>query len=108
MAEAKLFYATAPDQATASKIAEILVSERLAACVNVLPGMTSVYEWQGKIEKSREVAMIIKSTEARAKDLLARFIALHPYETPAIVALELDSTGSSSAFLDWIALSTTS
>ena len=106
MTEAKLFYATAPDEETASRIAEALVTEGVAACVNILPGMTSIYAWQNKIEKSAEVAMIVKSTAAKAADLVARFMTLHPYETPAIIALHVDAAHSSEAFLNWIAYST--
>ena len=82
-----------------------LVEERLAACVNVLPGATSIYRWREAVEESEEALGLVKTTAARLRLLEARVRELHPYEVPEILALE--SAGGSSAFLDWIRNSVT-
>jgi len=88
------------DVRQARAIARALVEERLAACVNVLPGATSVYRWQGKVEESREVLLLIKSTTARARRLEARVKALHAYELPEVLTLKV--AGGSAAYLRWL------
>jgi len=95
------YYGTAPDTATAEAIAAALINERLAACVNLLPGMQSFYRWQGRVEQASEVAMIIKTVQDHRAALIARFIALHPYDCPALV--EIPVTSGAPAFLAWIA-----
>lgn len=101
MSDVRLYYGTTPDEATARSIAAALIEARLAACVNLLPGMQSIYRWQGRVEQASEVAMVIKSTRDHGPALIARFAALHPYECPAL--LELPVTGGAPAFLAWIA-----
>ena len=96
-----LCLSTCPDRATAERLAESLVSERLAACVNVLPGMRSTYRWQGTLEQADEVLMMIKTTRARYPALQARLPELHPYELPELVAVEACS--GLPAYLDWVA-----
>jgi periplasmic divalent cation tolerance protein len=78
-----------PDADTAQKIARALVERRLAACVNVLAPCQSVYSWQGEVEDSNEIPLLIKTTAARYGALEAAITALHPYEVPEIVALPL-------------------
>ncbi len=78
----------APDAAVAALIARTLVEERLAACVNVLAACESIYRWEGKIEQSSEVPLIIKTTRRRWPALQTRFCELHPYEVPELIALE--------------------
>ncbi len=78
---------TFPDVAAARAAAEVLVSERLAACVNLLPGVESIYRWESKVEHSAEVLAVIKTTAARYADMEQRLRALHPYEVPEIIAL---------------------
>jgi len=90
-----------PDAATAARIAEALVDERLAACVNVLPGVASVYRWQGRVDQANEVLLIIKSTRARLQALTARVVELHPYELPELVAVDI--AGGLPGYLAWIA-----
>lgn len=77
-----------PDADTAHRIAEALVTERLAACVNVLAACRSVYRWQGAVERADEVPLLIKTTVAAQPALARRLRELHPYEVPEIVAWE--------------------
>ena len=77
---------TCPDQAVANRVAEALVRERLAACVNQIAGVTSLYLWKGGLEQDSEILLLIKTTDARFDALAARLRELHPYELPEIVA----------------------
>ena len=95
---------TAPDEGIAATLARTLVEERLAACVNVIPGARSFYRWQGALQDDSEVVLIIKSQRNRSQALAARIKDLHPYELPEV--LELPVCGGSSAYLDWIATET--
>ena len=92
---------TCPDAATAARIAAALVDERLAACVNVLPGVESVYRWEGRVERASEVLLLIKSTRDRLQALTARVVELHPYELPELVAVDI--AGGLPGYLAWIA-----
>jgi len=94
-------FCTCPDRPVADRLAEALVAERLAACVNVVPGLHSVYRWQGAIERSDETLLLIKTTRAGLPALSARIVELHPYELPEVVAVEV--AGGLSAYLDWVA-----
>ena len=85
--------------ADAAAIARTLVDERLAACVNILPPMTSVYRWQGKVEQEREQQIVIKTAQDRVWALQARLRQLHPYELPEF--LVLDATASD-AYFAWV------
>jgi periplasmic divalent cation tolerance protein len=78
---------TFPDMETARRIGRMLVEEGLSACVNVLPGMQSVYQWEGKVESAEEALAMMKTTEKAYPRLEAMLKKLHPYETPEIVAL---------------------
>jgi periplasmic divalent cation tolerance protein len=93
-------YIVAADMAEADRIAEALVAERFAACVNILGGIRSVYRWQGAVERAEEVALIAKSTAGLFERLAARVRELHSYDTPAIVAWPI--VGGDAAYLDWI------
>ena len=97
----RLVLSTCPDAQTADRLATALVDERLAACVNVLPGVHSTYRWQGTVERSEEVLLLIKTTADRQDELAARLQALHPYELPEAVAVV--ATGGLAAYLDWVA-----
>lgn len=92
---------TCPDQTIAERIAETVVGERLAACVNIVPGLTSIYRWEGRIQHDAEWLLLIKTRQAVYSRLEARIRALHPYQVPEIIALPIQ-TGSA-AYLDWIA-----
>lgn len=101
-----LCLSTAPDLATARMLADALVGERLAACVNLLPGLQSVYRWQGQVERGEEVLLLIKTTCTCLPALQARIVALHPYELPEVLAVE--SAGGLPACLDWVVSETRS
>ena len=93
-------YSTAPDSATAEKIAHQLVATETAACVNILGTIHSIFRWEGAIEASHEVAMLVKTTKHLAKEVEYIIKGLHPYQTPAIVGWEVDE--GSADFLQWI------
>src|SRR6266550_9269647 len=80
---------TAASVEEATKIAEVLVNSKLAACVQVLPEMHSIYLWKGEVERAREVLMIAKTTSAKFEGLQNRVCAIHSYETPEIIALPI-------------------
>ena len=84
----------------ASKIARSLVEERLAACVNIVPGVRSIYRWQGAVEDESEVLVLIKASADSLEDLEKRVLALHSYEVPEILALPIDR--GSEAYLAWL------
>ena len=94
-------FSTCPDADSAGRIATALVDERLAACVNVLPGVRSTYRWQGRLQQADEVLLVIKTTADRYPALQARLPELHPYELPELVAVEACS--GLPAYLDWVA-----
>ena len=93
-------YITCPTLAEAERIGRALVEERLAACVNLLPGMRSLYRWQGRIDTADEVVLIAKTLRTRAVPLTKRVIALHPYSCPCVVLLPV--VGGSAAYLRWL------
>lgn len=92
---------TFPDLATGERIARALVEARVAACVKLLPGATSVYRWQGRVEMSAEVQGFIKTCRDRLDALKALIRKLHPYEVPELVAVE--AVGGLPAYLHWVA-----
>jgi len=91
---------TAPDGAVAKRIAETLVGEGLAACVNLLPGISSVYRWHGSLERAEETLLIAKTTAALVDSLEKRLGEVHPYEVPECIALE--PTNAAPAYLRWV------
>lgn len=95
-----LVYVTVPTPADAAQIAETVVADRLAACANILPQMTSVCHWEGKIQSSPEVAVILKTRQELFPALEARIRELHSYQVPCIVALPVSA--GHGPFLDWI------
>jgi len=84
----------------AESIAEAIVQERLAACVNIVPAITSIYRWQGEVHRDGEVLLIAKSRPGLFDPLVARVKKLHSYEVPEIIALPI--TAGSKAYLKWI------
>jgi periplasmic divalent cation tolerance protein len=91
---------TAPDLAAAARLAKSLVEEGLAACANVVPGVRSIYRWQGEIHDDAEVLLIAKTAASRLSALTARVVALHPYELPEVLALPV--AGGSEPYLAWV------
>jgi len=92
---------TAPDEAKASSIAEKLVTERLAACVNIVESVKSIYIWDGSLQRDTECLMVIKSDRAVINRLKERILGLHPYDTPEVIALPIED--GVEAYLSWLA-----
>ena len=93
-------YITAPSEGVAESIASELVGSGSAACVNITPGIKSVYKWKGAIEKDAEVLMMVKTTRNQLKTIEAKVNKLHPYDTPELIVLDI--VGGSKEYLDWI------
>lgn len=104
MNQAFVVLTTLPEYADALKLAEALVGEKLAACVNILPAMTSIYEWKGRLEKGQEHLLLIKTSSERYPALEAYLRRSHPYELPEIIALPVEA--GLSAYVDWICVQT--
>ncbi len=102
MGDVRWIYTTWPSAEAAADAARTLVGERLAACANVIPGALSVFWWQGEVQAEPEAVMVLKTRWDRARALRERLIALHPYDTPAFVALDVDEARSHPDFLDWV------
>ncbi|WP_413288619.1 divalent-cation tolerance protein CutA [Bdellovibrio sp. HCB337] len=98
--EIRLFYVTCPSQDVARKISSKLLNEGLVACANILPGMESIYWWEGKIETSQEVVLILKATDVQSSRIIARVESLHPYNTPCILSLPVEK--GSEAYVRWL------
>ena len=96
-----LIYTTFPSKGEAKKAGRALVESGMVACVNIFPKMTAFYIWQGKLEESREAAMLIKTARERSAEVLAEVKRLHPYSLPARLVLAVEGGGDD--FLDWIA-----
>lgn len=99
-ADVAVVYVTAPSADVAKTIATHLVNDRLAACVNIVPGITSVYRWQGKVESEAEVLMLIKARRAALPALTAAVKQAHPYDEPEVLAVP--SVGGSETYLKWV------
>jgi periplasmic divalent cation tolerance protein len=98
--EALLVLVTVPNRETADKLGEALVGERLAACVNVVAGVRSIYRWKGAVERDDELLCICKTTRDGFERLRARVVELHPYELPEVIALPVEH--GHAPYLDWI------
>ncbi len=96
-----LIYTTFGSAADAKRVGRALVESGVAACVNIFPGMISVFEWEGALDEADEVAMLIKTRSGLKQETLEAAEQLHPYDTPALLVLE--TSGGSDAFADWIA-----
>lgn len=93
-----------PDALSAQKLARQLVEQNLAACVNILDGIESIYRWQGAVEMANECCLLIKSTQARYTELEAAIKSAHPYQVPEIIALPIVAAWP--PCLEWIATET--
>ena len=102
--QALLIFTNLPDEASAQALATALVSERLAACVNILAPCRSTYRWQGAIENAQETPVLIKTTESRYAALEAAIRARHPYELPEIIAVPV--AHGLPDYLSWVAAET--
>ncbi len=99
-AEAIVVIMTAASLDEAGSIAEMLVSARLAACVQILPEIESVYRWQGEVKREKEILILAKTVATRFAELESKVRALHSYETPEIIALPI--TAASEPYLKWL------
>ena len=95
-----LAFTTCPDEASALAIATALVQERLATCVNRIGGVRSTYIWDAHLQDEAEILLIMKTTAGRLDELRERLIALHPYELPEWVTIEV--AGGNERYLDWV------
>lgn len=97
-------FVTCKDRRQATAIAKALVTEKLAACVNIVGGVASIYAWEGKVEEGREVMLLIKSRSSLSKRLTARVRALHSYSVPEVVTIPIASGNPD--YLRWVREST--
>jgi periplasmic divalent cation tolerance protein len=100
MTDALIVFCTCSSREEALKLAHGIVSEDVAACVNILPGGESVYRWQGKIESATEVLLLIKTTHAQFEKLRELIARLHSYETPEVIAVPV--VAGSPEYLEWL------
>ena len=91
---------TFPADQDPTPLATTLIDERLAACVNVLPPMTSIYRWEGKVERATEYQLVIKTTVRQVEALQGRLASLHPYEVPEVLVLSV--AGGAETYLQWV------
>jgi periplasmic divalent cation tolerance protein len=100
MERAVFVYTTWPTTVEAEQAGRVLVERRLAACVNILPGMVSLYRWEGKVERAEEVVMIVKTRASLADGVSDAVKELHSYDVPAILVMPLESVDTS--YLGWL------
>jgi periplasmic divalent cation tolerance protein len=98
--DALVVLVTAPSAEKAAEIARAVVEERLAACGNVVPGLRSIYRWEGTVHDEGEALLVLKTARDRLDALRARVIALHPYDVPEVIALPIEA--GSAPYLAWI------
>src|SRR4026208_1480329 len=98
--DAIIVFMTASNGEEAARLADMLVGAHLAACVQILPEMESVYRWQGKIERAAEILLLAKTTRSKFEELEREVRALHSYETPEIIALPI--VAGSTPYLEWL------
>jgi periplasmic divalent cation tolerance protein len=100
MTDKLLVLTTAGSESEARKIAETLVERRLAACVNIVPRIRSVYRWEGKVEQAEEYLLLIKTVRAREEQVCAAIRELHTYDLPECIAIPIESGGAD--YLKWL------
>ncbi len=96
----RLIYMTAGSKEEARNVGKALVESKLAACVNIIDGMNSLYMWKGKLQDDREVVLIAKTAENRVQDLIAKVKSVHSYDCPCILSIPVE--GGNQDFVDWI------
>ena len=100
MSEYRISYITTPAE-VAEQIAMTLVKEELAACVNIIDDVLSIYRWEGQVEKAHESLLIVKSTTDKTDQLIDRVKEIHPYEVPEVITVDI--TAGNADYLDWLA-----
>ncbi|MCP5365081.1 MAG: divalent-cation tolerance protein CutA [Hyphomicrobiales bacterium] len=95
-----LLYVTTSDRDAAARLGRVVVEERLAACANVIPGVSSIYIWEDELREDEEAVLILKTKDDLVESLIERVKDLHDYECPCVVALSI--VGGNQAFLDWV------
>ncbi len=100
--DCRFVYITVRNKAEALTIARALVEKRLAACVNILPGMISVYRWDGEVQDDEEVVVIAKTRDFRVPAITETVKALHSYDVPCVVSIPIQDDEGNKTFLDWI------
>ena len=93
-------FVTVPDRGSAEKVAQALLGPKLAACVNILPGVESWYWWEGSLNKDQELLLMIKSQRSLLPALTEAVVRAHPYDVPEVISTSID--GGNSAYLDWV------
>lgn len=104
--EPRLLVSTFPSPEKAAEIARILVDERLCACVSLVPGIRSIYRWEGAVTEDTETLALIKTTASRYDELARRLVSLHPYDVPELITLPV--VGGHAPYLAWLLASTQS
>lgn len=100
MSDTLVVLVTAPDADTAAHLARTVVEERLAACGNLLPGVRSIYRWEGRVMDEAEVLVVLKTTRAGFEALRARVVDLHPYDCPEVLGLPVEAAHA--AYAEWV------
>jgi periplasmic divalent cation tolerance protein len=100
MTDALIVFCTCPNHAEASQLAHSIVTDGVAACVNIIPAIESVYRWQGKIETSHEVLLLIKTTRTLFPALRELIVKLHSYDTPEVIAVPV--ADGAAKYLAWL------
>lgn len=100
-----LVLCTCPDESSAAQLARAMVEERLAACVNRVPGLRSTFRWEGQLREDDEVLLLAKTTGERYPALRDRIVALHPYELPEVIAVKVEA--GLAGYLAWVEAETT-
>lgn len=103
MTETRVVLSTAPSLEVAESLVSALVSERLAACGNIVPGVTSIYRWQGTVQRDAEVLVVLKTVASCVHRMMERLVELHPYDVPEALVLPVEA--GSAAYLEWVAAS---
>lgn len=106
MTNARIVFSAVDSMSAAESIAQALVEERLASCVNIVPGLRSVYRWKATIHNEAEFLLIIKTSSEKSEVVVDRIVEVHPYELPEAVVIDID--GGHPPYLDWISVETES
>jgi periplasmic divalent cation tolerance protein len=101
MTDALVVLVTAPTAEQAAELARTLVEARLAACGNVIPGLRSIYRWEGRVHDDAEALLLLKTTRPRLEALREAVLRLHPYQVPELLALPVEA--GSAGYLEWLA-----